>query len=233
MPTAVASRDYQPDKSDLFDLAFAVAKHRYAATTQTHLFEELDYQAEELDEYATTPGERWLASRLREIDADGLMPGEYRDLPWPPGVSPQQSELLGHLAEMSALSEIKEDSDEYIAELRADGSTLGDSEQSGAAWIDEALTRHQQQAFSLVESQPELGEWVQGVPLSAMAQEVLSGETQRERELPSFKDAPVKDAKTVSMKGQPKSMDMREVEGSLPPGVSLGASGYGKKYGRN
>ena len=51
--------------------------------------------------------------------------------------------------------------------------------------------------------------------------------------LPSFKDSPVRDAKTVSAKRDDSGFsDAREVEGSLPPGVSLGASGYGGKYSR-
>ena len=49
--------------------------------------------------------------------------------------------------------------------------------------------------------------------------------------LPAFGDAPVKDPKTVS--GNPGgrgNLDMMEVKNSLPDGVSIKASGYGKKY---
>ena len=51
--------------------------------------------------------------------------------------------------------------------------------------------------------------------------------------LPDFKDSPVKDAKVKAPRPADTGFnDAKEVEGSLPPGVSLGASGYGGKYKR-
>ena len=50
--------------------------------------------------------------------------------------------------------------------------------------------------------------------------------------LPQFGDAPVRDAKIKSSPPRIPESDAREVEGALPPGVSLMQSGYGKKYRR-
>ena len=51
--------------------------------------------------------------------------------------------------------------------------------------------------------------------------------------LPEFKDVAIKDPKPRSA-GSPREMgiDEREVKGALPDGVSLGQSGYGRRYGR-
>ena len=48
--------------------------------------------------------------------------------------------------------------------------------------------------------------------------------------LPSFGDAPVRDAKIKTPKAKAASSSMQELKDSLPPGVSPGQSGYADRY---
>ena len=85
--------------------------------------------------------------------------------------------------------------------------------------------------------------WVMATPNGPMKEQEMQTFAQRRSDiaqnwkdapdyLPEFFNAPVKDAKTVAAKGMGQgNADMAELKSSLPDGVSVKASGYGKRYG--
>ena len=234
---ALESGDTAAAKDVLFDIYLSAGSHqspRYMETAaeliargeiptkdsfETHNLKsgaDIDHEASE-----------WLARAIHEYRSFDLYEGA---LPW--SIADQKKDLVSELSKVDTTQPILSSANRDAIEYAFHG--INDA-------IDEvryeyALRDLRGEAKKQVYGDRMLNDTYDRIAEDEELQEELRLEEEEERlaassHLPDFNDSPVKDPKPKTPAPPNPEFDAgREVSGSLPPGVSLGQSGYKKHY---